>query len=106
VIVTIGSSTQASTTTTLKSSATSVSEGVVVTFTATVAHSSGSAVPTGTVTFYSGSTALGSSALNSSAVATFSASSASAGTFTITARYGGNSTYVASTSSAVVVTVK
>ncbi len=106
VIVTIGSSTQTSTTTTLKSSATSISKGVVVTFTAAVAHSSSSAVPTGTVTFYNGSAVLGSGALNSSAVATFSASSASTGTFTITARYGGNSAYVASTSSAVIVTVK
>jgi hypothetical protein len=105
VVVTIGSSKLVSITK-LKSSATTVSKGAAVTLTETVAHSSGSAVPTGTVTFYSGSTALGNSALNSSAVATFSASSASTGTFTITARYGGNSTYAASTSSAIVVTVK
>lgn len=59
---------------------------------------------TGTVTFYNGSTSLGTGTL-SSGVATLSTSFSTAGSYSITASYGGNSSYDASTSSAISLTV-
>lgn len=95
----------ASSTTTLKASATSVPAGTSVTFTATVAGGSGSSgTPTGTVTFLDGSTKLGTGTL-SSAVATYATSSLAAGSHSITAQYGGDTNFAASTSSAVTITV-
>jgi Bacterial Ig-like domain (group 3)/FG-GAP repeat len=90
------------TTTALSASATSISVGQNVTFTATVSASS---TPDGSVTFYDGTTALGTGTLNSSGVATYSTTSLAAGSHSITAAYGGNSTFAASTSAATTVTV-
>jgi Ca2+-binding RTX toxin-like protein len=64
---------------------------------ATVAHANGSAVPTGSVTFKEGSTVIGSANLNGSGVATLDAAALSLSTHTITAIYGGDSVYEAST---------
>lgn len=69
-----------------------------VTFTATVSGSG--AVPTGTVTFKDGSATLGSGNLSGSGVATFSTSTLSVATHSITAVYGGDTTYNTSTSAA------
>ena len=71
----------------------------MVTFTATVNGSGGT--PTGTVVFYDGTNNLGSGTLNSSGVATLSTSalSVSASPHSITATYGGDNTFGASTSS-------
>jgi hypothetical protein len=77
--------------------------GQSVMFTATVSAPSGT--PTGTVTFFDGTTALGSSGLNPSGVASLSTSTLSAGTHSITAQYGGDGTYTASTSGALSQTV-
>lgn len=88
------------TTTTLASSSSSVAAGAGVNLTATVAP----AAATGTVTFSAGGTTIGTGAL-SSGTATFTATFSAAGTESITATYGGDSTYAASTSGAVVVTV-
>jgi hypothetical protein len=78
-----------------------------VTFTATVhAVAPGSGIASGTVTFKDGSNALGTGALNSGGQATFSTSSLTVSTHTITAAYGGNSSFMASTSAALVQTVK
>jgi hypothetical protein len=73
-----------------------------VTFTANVAASVKgiSALPTGTVTFYDGSTSLGSMTL-SSGVASYTASALSVGTHNITAKYSGDSNFMASTSAVV-----
>jgi FtsP/CotA-like multicopper oxidase with cupredoxin domain len=90
-------------TTKLTASASAIAPGATETFTATV--TGGSGTPTGSVTFSNGSTSLGSATLNSSGVATFSTTSLPAGTNSITAVYGGDSTYSGSTSSAVTVTV-
>jgi hypothetical protein len=74
--------------------------GQSVTFTATVTGSSGT--PTGTITFKNGSTTLGTGTLNGSGVAIFSTSSLAVGnTYSITAIYSGDSSFVTSTSSAV-----
>ncbi len=68
--------------------------GSLVTFTATVSPSAA----TGTVTFYDSSTALGTGTL-SGGIATYGTSSLAVGSHSITAVYGGNSTYAGSTSS-------
>ena len=86
--------TNPTTTTTLTASSSSVLYGHPVTFTATVAPSAA----TGTVTFKEGSTTLGTGTL-SSGVATFTTSTLSPGTHAVIAVYGGDSTYLSSTSS-------
>jgi len=88
------------TTTTLSASNSSVSAGASVTLTATVSASAA----TGTVTFYSNGSSIGSSAL-SSGTASLSPTFSTAGTDSLTAKYGGDSTYAASTSSAITLTV-
>jgi hypothetical protein len=67
--------------------------GTTVTFTATVTPSAA----TGTVTFYDGSTALGAATI-SSGIATYGTSTLASGSNSITAVYGGSSTYSGSTS--------
>jgi hypothetical protein len=93
---------QSSSSTVLKSSANPAGIGSAVTFTATVASTvSGDAlVPTGSVTFFDSSTNLGSAALNSSGQASLGTSSLAVGTHSITAQYGGDTNFTASTSSA------
>jgi hypothetical protein len=93
---------QASTTTTLTSSANPSASGQSVTFTATVAAvSPGGGTPTGTVNFRDGTTNIGSGTLNTSDVATFSTSTLAVGTHSITAVYAGDTNFQTSTSSAV-----
>jgi hypothetical protein len=92
----------APTTTTLSSSLDPSVYGQSVTFTANVSPViAGSGTPTGTVTFYDGSTRLGSAKL-SGGKATFTTSALGAGSHSITAVYGGSSSFAASTSAAVV----
>jgi hypothetical protein len=86
--------------TTLTSSLNPSAPGKAVTFTATVAGPTGSATPTGTVTFLDGTTTLGTGTLNASGVATFTTSTLTAGAHSITAAYGGDSNYLANTSTA------
>ena len=87
-------------TTTIASSLNPAGAGSTVTFTATVSGSGGT--PSGNVTFLDGSTSLGTGTLNGSGVATFSTTGLSpAGSpHSITAVYGGNISFVGSTSSA------
>ncbi|MGB6687669.1 MAG: Ig-like domain repeat protein [Terracidiphilus sp.] len=94
----------ATTTSLTTSSAASVNAGVTVTLTAMVSSASGG-VTTGSVTFYDGTTSLGAVALNSAGHAVYSSSSLTAGTHSLTASYGGNTSYAASASKAVTVTV-
>lgn len=94
-----------STSTTLGSSLNPSTYGQPVTFTATVTPSSGTGTPTGSVSFKDGSTTLGSSGLNASGVATFSSASLAAGAHSITAVYGGDTSFSGSTSSALNETV-
>jgi len=92
---------QASTSTTLTSSANPSVFGQSVTFTATVTDSSSGSTgtPTGTVTFKDGTTTLGTGTLNGSGVATFSTSSLSVASHSITAVYGGDTNFTGSASS-------
>jgi Big-like domain-containing protein/centrosomal CEP192-like protein/beta-propeller repeat-containing protein/ASPM-SPD-2-Hydin domain-containing protein/HYDIN/CFA65/VesB family protein len=72
--------------------------GQSVTFTATV-KSSTTGTPTGTVTFKDGTTTLGTVALNSG-IAKLTTSTLTVGTHSITAVYGGDATFLPSTSAA------
>ena len=86
------------TTNILTSSANPSVVGSNVTFTATVTSTNG--VPAGTMTFNDGATVLGTAMLNGSGVGTFTTSTLSVGSHSITAAYGGNASYTASTSPA------
>ncbi len=94
--------TKAATTTTVSSSQSTIMVGGSVTFNGKVAASSGS--PTGTVTFLDGTTTLGTGTLSGGA-ANFSTSKLAAGVHNITASYGGDANFTASTSSKVSQTV-
>lgn len=91
------------TTTSLTTSQTPAKTGSSVTYTATVAPAS--PVPTGTVTFQDGGNPIvcadGDQTLNAARVATCQMTYPSMGSHSITAVYSGDSTYAASTSSAV-----
>ena len=88
------------TTTTLSFASTAPVAGASDTLTAVVSPSAA----TGIVTFYDGTTSLGSATL-SSGMATLAASFSTSGTQSLTAVYAGNTTYAASTSAAIAVTV-
>ena len=92
------------TTASLVLSSTSVNFGASVTLTATVSTAGGT-VPAGSVIFYDGTTNLASATLNSSGQAAWSGSSWAAGTHSLTASYGGNTSYAASVSAAQTLTV-
>ena len=88
------------TTTALSASATTINVGQSVTFTATVSPTGA----TGTVTFLDNGSSLGTGTL-AAGTATLTTSSLTAGSHSITAMYGGDSNFGASTSSPVTVTV-
>ncbi|HEY3838802.1 MAG TPA: Ig-like domain repeat protein, partial [Bryobacteraceae bacterium] len=104
VTVTVGTGT--ATTTTVTSNGNPTTLNGRPTFTATVA---GGAGPTaGTATFYDGTTVLGTGTVGSGHTATFRPASGAAfwgGTHNITATFGGNATFMASTSPVFVETV-
>ncbi len=93
-------STSGTTTTTLTPSVTSATSGTSITLTATVSPSGA----TGTITFYDGTTSLGTATLASGS-ASIATTTLSVGTHSVTAAYGGDTSYTSSTSSAVSVTV-
>jgi trimeric autotransporter adhesin len=96
---------KASTTTALSASSSSAVFGQAVILTATVtATSPGSGTPTGSVQFFSGSTLLGTANL-SGGTATLSVTSLPLGGNAITAVYGADTNFLASTSTGVAVTV-
>ncbi len=74
--------------------------GTSVTFTSTLSSVNG-VTPTGTVTFSDGSTALGTGTVNSSGVATFSTATLPVGSNTITASYGGDTSYAVAPSNTI-----
>jgi hypothetical protein len=97
---------RSSTSTELSASPTSGLKGTAITFTATVAQDPGSGVPTGTVAFMNGSALVGTATLNTSGVATWESAALPAGSDSVTAAYRGDSKNGASTSAAVVVSIK
>lgn len=74
--------------------------GAPATFTASVSGAGGT--PTGTVIFKDGATTIGTVTLNGSGQAALVTNSLSSGTHSITAVYGGDATFAASTSPAIV----
>jgi hypothetical protein len=92
------------TTTSLAACPNPLAVGQTLTLTATV-QGTGSTAPAGTVSFMSGSTLLGTAALNSSGIATLNITTLAVGTYSMTAQYAGNGSFLASTSAAVSVTV-
>ena len=87
----------AATTTTVVSSQSPAAAGTAVAFNATVSASSGT--PDGTLTFMDGTTQIGTGTLVSGK-ASFQTTSLTTGTHSITVSYAGNSSFNASTSSA------
>ena len=85
-----------STTTAMTSSLDPSAFGQSVTFTATVSGSGGT--PTGTVTFKDGATTIGTGTLNGLGQTTFSTGALATGAHSITAVYGGDTNFTASTS--------
>jgi hypothetical protein len=95
----VNAASKAASTTAVASSANPSTSGDSVTFTATVKGPTGNAtVPTGSVNFLDGATTLGSGALNGSGAATYQTSSLSVASHSITAVYGGDSSFSGSTS--------
>jgi hypothetical protein len=95
-----GTPSKQNSTTTVASSSNPSNVGDAVTFTATV-----TAGATGSVAFFDGATSLGTASLDASAQASITTSGLSAGAHTITAVYGGDSTYNGSTSAPLTQTV-
>jgi len=74
--------------------------GQSVTLTATVTGTGVASTPTGTVTFYNGNVELGAEPLNNAGVAALMTTSIGASTTTLTASYGGDTTFAGSNSTA------
>jgi hypothetical protein len=101
-----GGTALAATSTTVSASKISANVGEVISFSAAVSPSGGSTAPlTGTVTFASEAEEIGKSGLDSTGVAALSVSDLPAGDHSITATYGGDASYAASTSSPITVAV-
>jgi subtilase family serine protease len=95
------------TTTTVTVSPTPAKPGTTVSITATVAPQSGSGTPTGTVTFYNGTTQIGTGTLSSgTATLSYNTSALNYGSYSITATYGGDSSFAGSTSAAVTLNIE
>ena len=93
---------KADTTTSVTSSANPSKFGQSVTFTATVTVvAPGAGTATGTVTFMDGATTLGTGTLDGAGVATFTTATLSVGHHNVTAVYGGDASFNASTSTSV-----
>ena len=104
VSVTVSTPVKTATTTSLSASATQLTSGQSVTFTASIAPESGSGTPTGSATFLDGQTQIGTSPLSAGS-STFTSIGLTAGTHSITATYSGDATYAGSTSAPVSITV-
>jgi hypothetical protein len=104
VTVTVAAPAKVATNTSLSASATQLTSGQSVTFTAGVAPQSGSGAPTGSVTFLDGSSQLGMGTLSAGS-ASFSSANLPVGSHAISATYSGDANYVASSSAALNVSV-
>jgi hypothetical protein len=92
-----------STSTAVASSLNPSTYGQGITLTATV--TSGSGTPTGTITFKGDAVTIGTGTLDGTGTATLTSSSLNGGTHSITAAYGGDATFAASTSASLSLTV-
>jgi hypothetical protein len=102
--VTVAVPSKIGTTTALSASASQITAGVSVGFTANVSPASGTGTPTGTITFLDGGTQIGTSVLTAGS-AQFATTALSSGAHNITASYPGDTNYTSSNSNAASVTV-
>ena len=93
------------TTTTLTGTPSAALYSTSVTLSALVSAGSGTSAPTGKVTWIDGTVSLGTATLDSNGRASLTTTTLSNGTHTLTALYSGDSTFAASTSAAVSLTV-
>jgi Bacterial Ig-like domain (group 3)/FG-GAP-like repeat len=99
----VNASTKAATTTAVSASSNPSTSGTTVTFTATVSSATAGTI-TGTVTFLDGPTSMGMGTI-AGGMASYSTSTLAVGIHSITAQYGGDANFSASTSSALSLTV-
>ena len=111
VAVTVSPPAKINTSTSLSQSATQITAGNGVTFTANVAAAAGTVTPTGSITFLDSQTVVGSATLtgrsstSTGGSAQFSTATLSTGTHSITAAYSGDSNFNASSSAAAALAV-
>jgi hypothetical protein len=94
----------AATTTSLTASPNQMATGQTLTLTAAV-QATGNTVPGGSVSFMSGSTPMGTAPVNPSGIATLTITTLAVGSYSMTAQYAGNASFLSSNSAAVSVTV-
>jgi Glycoside hydrolase family 44/Bacterial Ig-like domain (group 3) len=104
VAVAVSATPKINTSTSLSLSATQITAGNSVTFTANVAAAAGTLAPTGSITFLDSQTVVGSATLTSGS-AQFSTATLSTGMHSISAAYSGDSNFNASSSAAAALTV-
>src|SRR5271168_1688042 len=104
VAVAVSATPKINTSTSLSLSATQITLGNSVTFTANVAAAAGTLAPTGSITFLDSQTVVGSATLTSGS-AQFSTATLSTGMHSISAAYSGDSNFNASSSAAAALTV-
>ncbi len=92
---------QGTTATTVTSSNINALFGTSVQFTATVTPLPATSLAGGTVTFRRGTTTMGTGVLDAAGQATFATTTLAVGTHSVTAVYGGNPSYLGSTSAAI-----
>jgi subtilase family serine protease len=92
------------TTTTLMTSFTQLGQGIQLTLSVSVLPASGTTATSGTVTVYNGTTQIGTAAVSGGS-ASFSTSTLPVGIASLSAAYSGSSTFAASTSAPVSVTI-
>jgi O-glycosyl hydrolase len=104
VALVVSAAPPAATTLVLAATPNPAAAGAAVNLTATITSTAGT--PTGSIAFFDGATNLGTGTLNASGVATFSTSTLSAGvTHTLTATYGGTTSFATSSSASVALVV-
>jgi hypothetical protein len=98
--------TKASTSTSLATSTTAAVVGQGVVLTATIAvNAPGAGTPTGSVMFFNGAALLGTAPLSAAGQAALTTGTLTLGPHTLTARYAGDASFIASAASVVTVTV-
>ncbi len=89
----------------MTTSGSAIAQNSSITFTATVTPTSGNITPVGSVTFADGQTIFGSANIDGTGKASFTTTALAFGARSITAAYGGSSTYLGSISPVVTVNV-
>jgi hypothetical protein len=97
--------TKADTTAVLATDSNTIVNGQSVTLTVSITGAPGAGTPTGTVTFFDGATVLGTAQLDANGQAVLIVNDLTPGEHSLTASYGGDDSYLASTSDSFTLTV-